>query len=69
MKKVYALLVGINNYARVRKLQGCVNDVEAVRKYLENNTDFKAEVRELTDAAANREGVADGFRNFPEPGY
>ncbi len=64
IKKTYALLVGIDNYARVRKLQGCVNDVKAVGRYLKNNTDYNAEVRELTDAAANRDGVADGFRTF-----
>lgn len=64
VKKIYALLVGIDNYDRVRKLQGCVNDVKAVGRYLTNNTDFKAEIRELTDAAASRSGVADGFRNF-----
>lgn len=64
MKKIYALLMGIDNYANVRKLQGCVNDVKAVGRYLKNNTDFEAEVKELTDAAANREGVIQGFRTF-----
>ncbi|MPR34375.1 caspase family protein [Salmonirosea aquatica] len=63
-KKVYALLVGINNYARVRKLGGCLNDVAAVRRYLESNTDFDAIIEELTDADATRQGVAEGFRNF-----
>ena len=63
-KKTFALLVGINNYDRVGKLHGCLNDVRAVRKYLENGTDFDAEIKELTDQAATRAGVADGFRNF-----
>ncbi|WP_149243074.1 caspase family protein [Dyadobacter sp. 32] len=64
IKKIYALLVGINNYERVRKLQGCVNDVNAVSKYLKNNTDFDLKVEELIDAAANRDGVIKGFRTF-----
>ncbi|WP_373513796.1 caspase family protein, partial [Persicitalea sp.] len=63
-KKVFALLVGINNYDRVGKLHGCLNDVKAVRKYLENGTDFNVEIKELTDEAATRAGMAAGFRDF-----
>lgn len=64
MKKIFALLVGINNYDRVGKLHGCLNDVQAVRKYLEKGTDFEAKIKEITDQAATRTGVANGFRNF-----
>ena len=63
-KKVYALLAGINNYAKVNKLGGCLNDVKVVKNYLKNNPDFDVEIRELTDEAATRAGVADGFRKF-----
>jgi uncharacterized protein with von Willebrand factor type A (vWA) domain len=64
VKKIYALLVGINSYARVRKLSGCLNDVKAIRTYLEQNLDIETEILELTDAAATRVSIADGFRNF-----
>ncbi len=64
MKKVFALLVGINDYDRVGKLHGCLNDVRAVRNYLEKGTDFDVDIKELTDQDATRAGVVDGFRNF-----
>ncbi|GHB53270.1 caspase family protein [Persicitalea jodogahamensis] len=64
MKKVFALLVGINDYDRVGKLHGCLNDVKAVRNYLEHGADFDVEIKELTDQAATRAGVADGFQTF-----
>ncbi len=63
-KKIYALLVGINNYARVSKLGGCLNDVAAVRRYLERHTDTEVQIQELTDESATRADIADGFRTF-----
>ena len=60
---LYALLVGINDYARVRKLGGCINDVLSVEKYLKTGTNFKANIEKLTDSAATRKGIADAFRN------
>lgn len=63
-KKVFALLVGINEYQEVGKLSGCLNDVRAVKKYLVNSPDFDVQVEELTDQAATRKGIAAGFQNF-----
>src|SRR6266478_6717535 len=34
-----ALIVGIDNYERIRKLNGCVNDATAVRAVLERHAD------------------------------
>jgi pimeloyl-ACP methyl ester carboxylesterase len=37
-KKIYALLVGINDYAdEIGKLSGCINDVDRFHDYLKNN--------------------------------
>lgn len=59
--QLFALLVGINNYARVRKLNGCLNDVNAVENYLQAGTDFKVNMEKLTDSAATRKGIQDAF--------
>ncbi|TDE14826.1 caspase family protein [Dyadobacter psychrotolerans] len=61
--ELYALLVGINEYDRIRKLRGCVNDVNAVKNYLQTGTDFKFNIKTLTDSAATRKGVEDGFKD------
>ena len=40
MSKIYALLVGINDYpAEVGSLGGCLNDVDDLNAYLEANLD------------------------------
>ncbi len=63
---IYALLVGIDNYASpVTLLEGCVNDVLAIEEYLQSRV--KAEgwnlhLRTLKDEQATRQGVIDGFR-------
>ncbi len=43
-KKIYGLLVGINNYhpqSEISSLNGCVNDIEAIKKYLKNAVETK----------------------------
>lgn len=54
MAKVYALFVGINHYAQDRwtDLGGCVNDVEAARRWLEERLDTPPDTRVLTDRDA-----------------
>ncbi|WP_414585291.1 caspase family protein [Scytonema sp. PCC 10023] len=71
--KIYALLVGIDNYhpqSRVNSLKGCVNDIEAIETYLRKRiaTDKKWELVEnsvvpwkLTNDLATRQAVIDGF--------
>ena len=71
--KIYALLVGIDKYAPesgVKPLEGCVNDIEAIEKYLEGriNTEKKWELFDdsvvpwkLTNELATRKAVIDGF--------
>lgn len=69
MPKLYALLVGIDDYPPgVRKLAGCVNDVKRYEKYLAKRfpaggTGLQLELETLTDARATRDGVIGGFRS------
>lgn len=66
-QKIYALLVGINVYPGDNQLRGCVNDVEAMEKYLrENYTDkngFETKLETLLNNAATRDGVINAFKN------
>ncbi len=67
--KIYALLVGIDNYSPesrgVNSLKGSVNDIKAIEAYLRKQiaTDDKWELVEkiLTNDLATRQGVIDGF--------
>jgi hypothetical protein len=65
MSKLYALLVGIDDYPPgVRKLAGCVNDVGRYRDYLTHH--FQPEVlalETLTNAQATRDAVIGMFRS------
>jgi len=56
--KLYALLMGIDNYDRVRKLGGCVHDIQQVEKYLSERTPFTCDIKLLTDADATRQNLA-----------
>ncbi len=63
--KLFALLVGINDYQPpVRKLQGCIHDIELMEKYLE--TRFAEEERHiliLRNEQATYRNVIDRFRD------
>jgi uncharacterized caspase-like protein len=62
---LYALLVGVDQYERVRPLRGCVNDIRKVKAYLKADPDFTDEARAvnvLTDEAATKQAIIDGFR-------
>jgi pimeloyl-ACP methyl ester carboxylesterase len=64
-KKIYALLVGINDYApEVGKLSGCINDVDRFHDYLTssfNKDDLAIEV--LKDSDATRDNIIKQFRS------
>uniref|UniRef100_UPI0035CA1F04 caspase family protein n=1 Tax=uncultured Nostoc sp. TaxID=340711 RepID=UPI0035CA1F04 len=66
-RKLYALLVGIDNYPNPNhRLQGCVNDITAIEEYLNERFDkqeYQLYLQTLKDEQATREGVIDGFRN------
>jgi len=65
MPRFHALLVGIDDYPEpVRKLSGCVNDVRAMRGYLEGRVpagDLALQV--LTDREATRRRIINTFRS------
>ena len=62
---IYALLVGIDEYLNVSPLQGCVNDITAIKEYLEGRVDtdgYQLHLRTLLNKDATRQAVIDGFR-------
>jgi hypothetical protein len=62
---IYALLVGIDEYVNVSPLQGCVNDITAIKEYLEGRVDTdgsQLHLRTLLNKDATRQAVIDGFR-------
>lgn len=66
-KKIYALLVGIDNYPDPNhRLEGCVNDITAIERYLNGRFDrqkYQLHLQTLKDKQATREAVINGFRN------
>ncbi|WP_375514188.1 caspase family protein [uncultured Nostoc sp.] len=66
-RKLYALLVGIDNYPDPNhRLEGCVNDITAIEEYLNERFDkqeYQLYLQTLKDEQATREAVIDGFRN------
>ncbi len=70
---VYALLVGIDEYAVVRDLNGCVRDVERMEEFLQArviptetnrpvNSDEYLQIKKLINKDATREALIEGFR-------
>lgn len=59
----FALLVGINDYQHVPKLNGCVQDVSDMRDVLVRKYHFSAEnILTLTDAQATHEAIVHAFQ-------
>lgn len=71
MNNIYALLIGINGYP-TKPLQGCLNDIEEVEKYLQFMQAAKPngtlEIKKLADSAElpTRENLINAF-DFFEP--
>ncbi|MDJ0595672.1 MAG: caspase family protein [Pleurocapsa sp. MO_226.B13] len=66
-KKIYALLVGINDYPNPNhRLEGCVNDITKIEDYLNERFDkkeYQLQLQTLKDEQATREAVINGFRS------
>ncbi|MBD0300761.1 MAG: caspase family protein, partial [Tolypothrix sp. T3-bin4] len=64
--KIYALLVGIDEYVSpVPPLKGCINDITAVKEYLLGrvaNDGYQLHLRTLLNQDATRQAIIDGFR-------
>lgn len=61
MRTIYALLIGINQYKAIRNLKGAVNDVEAIKKYLEATYGDAAKIKTLCDGEARYQMTYDTF--------
>ncbi|GAA4409006.1 hypothetical protein GCM10023187_31630 [Nibrella viscosa] len=61
--RLFALLIGINQYRRVRPLRGPVADTHAVADYLRHLPDFDTDICLLTDEQATKEAVVQAFQN------
>ena len=64
-RKIYALLVGIDDYPIAsHKLNGCVNDVNAMHEFLEfrcKAEGLELHIKKLLDKEATRQNVVSGF--------
>ncbi|MBE7169537.1 MAG: caspase family protein [Williamsia sp.] len=59
----YALLVGINNYNKIRNLSGCINDTEQVGNYLSRYAPA-SEVKKLLNDRATKHSIVEAFRSY-----
>jgi len=63
---IYALLVGIDQYAspRIPQLQGCVNDITTMKAFLQERTgdEYTLQVVILKNSEATREAIINQFR-------
>ncbi|MEH2237570.1 caspase family protein [Nostoc sp.] len=61
---IYALVVGIDKYLSPgNNLTGCVNDIEAVEKFLKNRLKYNSHIEKLIDKQATRQNVIEKFEN------
>ncbi len=68
-KTLYALMVAIDRYQRpVPPLNGCVNDRDAMKEYLErqfaSQQDVQLNIKTMTDTEATKQGIIDAFSHF-----
>ncbi|NMG06347.1 caspase family protein [Brasilonema sp. UFV-L1] len=65
-RNIYALLIGIDKYlSPVSSLNGCVNDIMAIKEYLEGRVaidGYELHIRTLLNQDATRQAIIDGFR-------
>lgn len=64
---MYALLVGIDEYAhpRINNLAGCVNDVDAMEQLLQDRYNVPADtnIKKLTNSEATHQAIKDAFKS------
>ncbi len=64
--KIYAYLVGINEYKAAPRLGGCVNDVEGFEAYLKDRFGSNLALHTLKDGDATRANVIAGFEHLQQ---
>jgi hypothetical protein len=69
-KNLHALLIAINNYPIPEHcLNGCINDLEAMKEYLQERSDadvYAVRFRELKNEEATRQQIIEAFDHFNE---
>lgn len=63
-KNIYALLVGINNYQTVKRLNGCTNDVKHVRSFLQQKVasdTTSVHIESLVNSEATKQAIVTQF--------
>ena len=65
---IYVLLVAIDNYRYpLSPLKGCVNDITAISKYLQEGVTqegYRLQIKILKDHQATRQAIINGFQEF-----
>jgi hypothetical protein len=59
--KLYALLIGINQYGKGNDLNGCINDVEDVDRYLIESFKNNHQIKKLCNHDATRVNIIEAF--------
>lgn len=63
--RLYALIIGINNYDHQKKLRGAVPDADAIRDYLVNELKVpEGQIVNLRNSEASRTAIIDGFNKL-----
>jgi hypothetical protein len=63
-KKKYALLIGINEYPRVRKLKGAINDIALIQDLLLKRGFLKNNIKLLPNERATKSNMEQSFKNL-----
>jgi len=65
--RIYALVIGINNYVSLPKLGGAVNDARAVEEFLKSQMNVTSDrIRLLLDKDASRREILDALSQLSE---
>ncbi|MEL6256613.1 MAG: caspase family protein, partial [Bacteroidota bacterium] len=62
-RKLFALLVGIDDYPHASPLKGCVNDINNIEAYLKSREDFAAAVTCLRNSEASKDNIVAGIKD------
>ncbi|MDW3646506.1 MAG: caspase family protein [Bacteroidia bacterium] len=61
-RKLFALLVGIDEYPYASDLKGCVNDISNMEAYLKGREDLNSEILCLRNEEASKDNIVNGIQ-------
>jgi hypothetical protein len=65
--RLYALIIGINDYLSLPKLSGSVDDAKAMKEFLKSHMNVPSDrIRLLLDHNASRKGIINAFKKLSE---